>query len=231
MTDILFYGDPHGDFRPLIRAVDRNPPTAVVLLGDMEAREPLDQALRPVLEMGVRVHWIPGNHDTDTPGVYDNLYHSGLAAINVHGKIVNIGGIRIGGLGGVFRGKVWDPNGSKTQVRFLSPGDMLASSAQRWRNGLPLRHRSTIFPDAYQGLLGQRADVLITHEAPECHRHGSPVIGRLAGCLYARLIVHGHHHVDYEDTLYGGIDVRGVGLRSLYRLNVETFKSRHGLDL
>ena len=232
MTNILFYGDPHGDFRPLLRAVDHTPPVAVVLLGDMEAAEPLDRALRPVLDLGVPVHWIPGNHDTDTPKSYDNLFGSELAPINLHGRTVEIGGIHIGGLGGVFRGSVWRPDEHGESARYLSPEAMLGTlpKSHRWRGGLPLRHRSTIFPDVYQRLLENRADILVTHEAPECHRYGSRAIGRLAGCLYTHLIVHGHHHFDYDDTLTGGIEVRGVGLRSLYRLDVETFKSKHGLD-
>ncbi|RYI83945.1 MAG: metallophosphoesterase, partial [Acetobacteraceae bacterium] len=39
------------------------PPEAVVLLGDMECHEPLDQLAAPILETGAELHWIFGNHD------------------------------------------------------------------------------------------------------------------------------------------------------------------------
>jgi hypothetical protein len=53
--------------------------------------------------------------------------------------------------------------------------------------------------------------VLVTHEAPSCHRHGFAAIDRLAEVAAARLIVHGHHHESYAAKLPGGIDVRGLG--------------------
>lgn len=231
MSDILFYGDPHGDFEPLLTEVGTAPPSAVILLGDMEAPKPLDTILRPIFEQGIPVHWIAGNHDTDSHTVHDNLFHSGLAPINLHGKVVNVHGIRIAGLGGVFREKVWNPNNTDMPPPYMSRQAILANLPKhhRWRDGLPLRHRSSIFPEDYQDLLGQRADIVVTHEAPECQEHGFKAIGRLAGCLYAHRIVHGHHHVDYDSTLIGGISVRGVGRRRFYRLDIEAFKSEHGL--
>ncbi|MEG3618737.1 metallophosphoesterase [Magnetovibrio sp. PR-2] len=232
MTDILFYGDPHSEFQPLIDTVARKPPGAVVLLGDMEAHKPLDEELAPILDRGIPVHWIPGNHDTDQPVAHDNLFHSGLADINAHGRVLEICGIKIAGLGGVFRGKVWDPDNPKQGVWCYSGDEMVSTLPKHhlWRGGLPLRHRSSIFPSDYANLLGQQADILVTHEAPDTHKHGSRAIGTLAGCLYAKHIIHGHHHFDYDAILSGGIQVRGVGLRGLYRLNADQFKSNHGLS-
>ncbi|MGZ5802336.1 MAG: metallophosphoesterase family protein, partial [Burkholderiaceae bacterium] len=51
---------------------------------------------------------IPGNHDTDETRHYDHLFGSTLADRNLHGRIETIAGVRIAGLGGVFRTKVWD---------------------------------------------------------------------------------------------------------------------------
>ena len=40
--NILFFGDNHGQFRHIIAAVEREKPDAIVLLGDIEASQPLE---------------------------------------------------------------------------------------------------------------------------------------------------------------------------------------------
>ena len=35
---LMFFGDPHGDFRFVIDAVNRHAPQAIVLLGDIQSR-------------------------------------------------------------------------------------------------------------------------------------------------------------------------------------------------
>lgn len=50
----------------------------------------------------------PGNHDTDEPKHYDKLFGSELGDRNLHGRIETIAGVRIAGLGGVFRTKIWN---------------------------------------------------------------------------------------------------------------------------
>lgn len=51
-----------------------------------------------------------GNHDTDNVENYQNLFEDGLfKSRNLHGRIVEIDGLRFAGLGGVFRGEVWFP--------------------------------------------------------------------------------------------------------------------------
>jgi hypothetical protein len=57
---------------------------------------------------------------------------------------------------------------------------------------------STIFPDTTEGLARQRADVLVSHEAPAGHPYGFAAIDRLAVAMGVRLVVHGHHHVEYQ---------------------------------
>jgi hypothetical protein len=89
---------------------------------------------------------------------------------NLHGRVAVVDGVRIAGLGGVFRGQVWTP-----------PADWLYESAKeftarcgrsnRWRDGLPRKHRSSIFPEDYFRLVSQRADILVTHEAPSTRIH------------------------------------------------------------
>lgn len=64
---------------------------------------------------------------------------------------------------------------------FENPKQYLArcGKGNLWRGGLPLTHRSTIFPDDYERLLKQRADILVTHEAPSAHPHGFAAIDLL----------------------------------------------------
>jgi len=54
---------------------------------------------------------------------------------------------------------------------------------------------AAIWPEDIETLASQKADILVTHEAPSSHPSGSAVIDELARAMGARLIVHGHHHV------------------------------------
>ena len=99
--DFLIFGDPHGDFTPVIAAVVRLRPEAIVLLGDIQARQPLHIELAPILNL-TEVWFIHGNHDTDSEADHDNLWGSKLANHNLHGRIVEIAGFKVAGLGGIF---------------------------------------------------------------------------------------------------------------------------------
>ena len=105
---LMFFGDPHGDFEPVIAAVEGYRPEAIVLLSDLQPRQPLHVALQPILDR-TGVWFIHGNHDTDADADYDHLWGSELADRNLHGRIVSIAGYRVAGLGGIFRSKIWDP--------------------------------------------------------------------------------------------------------------------------
>lgn len=220
MTQILFYGDPHGEWRPLLAAVAEAPPDAVVILGDSDLEVPLREAVAPVLSRGVSVLWIPGNHDSDRDHWHDNLVEGGVSEGALHGTVRTVGNLRLAGLGGVFREAVWHPHDGEGRPRFQDRHDFLRSLPpdERWRDGLPRRHRTSIFPEDYERLADQRADVLVTHEAPSCHRHGFEELDLLAEAMGARLIVHGHHHEDYEAMLPSGIRVLGVGRATVRQL-------------
>lgn len=208
---LMFFGDPHGDFRPIIAAVQRYRPEAIILLGDVQARQPLHIELQSILDL-TQVWYIHGNHDTDTDADYDNLWGSELADRNLHGRVVEIAGYRVAGLGGVFRGRIWDPGEPKEKVQFRSPDDLLRYMTRRgapadlWRGGIARRHHSSIFQAEYEAMLALKADVLVSHEAPIAapsgytSRHvGFQAIDDLALSLGATLAVHGHHHraIDY----------------------------------
>jgi hypothetical protein len=82
---------------------------------------------------------------------------------------------------------------------------------KHWRGGLPLWHCDSIFPEDFARLAQHRFDVLVTHEASSCHRHGFAAIDRLAEAAAGRLIVRGHRHEQYTARLANEIDVRGLG--------------------
>jgi hypothetical protein len=139
---LLICGDPHGKFAHIIEAVLEHRPSATILLGDNTPDQPLDEALREIAGK-TELFWIPGNHDTDTVEYHDRQFGSKLADRNLHGRIIDIAGLRVAGLGGVFRTKLWND----TSKAAASPEGYIRSlkREERWRDGLPLRHRSTIF--------------------------------------------------------------------------------------
>ena len=107
---IYFLGDIHGNISHVMEIVLRDAPKAIVFLGDIQAQRPFELELKPVLDAGIDVRWIRGNHDTDNKPQWDNL--AGLMHLNIDGKIVVLDGLRIAGLGGVFRGEIWYPERS-----------------------------------------------------------------------------------------------------------------------
>lgn len=216
---ILAYGDPHGDWRPLLDAARREKPDAAIILGDCELDEPLDRKLAPLLDAGIAVHWIAGNHDTDREDWHDNLFLSGLSDGNLHSRVVDIGGVRVAGLGGVFRGKVWRPGQGEPTHRTRRDYVRALAKPHRWRegwypgqpyDGLPLTQRSSIFPEDVDRLAALRADVLVCHEAPTTCEYGWSEIDRLAAAMRVEWVVHGHHHRDYGELLANGVKVRGL---------------------
>ncbi|RSZ32760.1 metallophosphoesterase [uncultured Variovorax sp.] len=201
---LMFFGDPHGDLESVVTAVEHCRPEAIVLLGDIQARQPLHIELSPILDL-TEVWFIHGNHDTDSDTDYDNLWGSELADRNFHGRIVDIAGYKIAGLGGIFRTKIWDPRRPIEEAAFESSDAMRRTMKreERWRDGISRKHRSSIFPVDYQRLLRSGpADILVAHEAPSAHPHGWQAIDELAETLGVQLVVHGHHHqnIDYRAT-------------------------------
>lgn len=222
---ILFYGDPHGEWRPLYEAAAEMRPEAVIVLGDMDLDRPFEEAVAPVPAIGLPVFWIPGNHEGDRVDWHDFAFHSALAAANLHGRVVEIAGWRVAGLGGIFRRAVWYPRRASPDPAVADRASFLAKLApkERWQGGLPLRHRVSIWPEDVATLARERADILVTHEAPSTMRRagrpiGFRVLDDLAGQMGVSLVVHGHHHVDYGARLPSGIAVRGIGRASAWPL-------------
>ena len=223
---ILFAGDPHGNFAPIIRACLAREAGTLILVGDCDCPAPLPVLLAPVFAAGWQVHWILGNHDTETEAAFDNLAGAWPQG-DIGLRVVTIDGMRIAGLPGEFKPRVWyprpDPVSKQTDPpQFRTRAAFLAAlrPEEHWRGGLPLWHRDTVFPEDIERLAGERFDVLVSHEAPSSHRHGFAVIDRLAEAGGARLIVHGHHHEPYAAVLPNGVRVRGLGLAEPWMLEL-----------
>lgn len=203
---ILFAGDPHGNFEPLIIAVKKYRPEAVVMLGDYDLKQPLEFYLESIMGL-TQIWWIPGNHDFDPPFHYQNLFSSELAENGLHLTIRNVGGLKIAGLGGIFLGRVWYP---PKPPKWKSKQHFLSSLSTNSPVELSLKYQSAIWYDEWTALKKLSADILVTHEAPKSHKHGFIAIDQLAESLGVRKVFHGHLHEHYSAKIRRGIQVVGV---------------------
>ena len=204
---ILFAGDPHGNFKPLITAVQQHKPKAVVLLGDYDLESPLEDCLQEI-EALTEVWWIAGNHDFETPVKYTNLFQSAFSHRDLHLKVTEIAGLRIVGLSGVFLGRVWYP--PQPPIWFGKQHFLDNQPANVQQAELSLKYKSAIWHDEFEGLKTLKADILVSHEAPGSHRHGFKVIGELAAAMGVKHIFHGHLHENYSGYIKNNIRVCGV---------------------
>lgn len=219
---IVFIGDIHQMWDRVEHGLSQlgTQPKAAVILGDVQCDQPLDTVAAPLLSRGIAVHWIFGNHDNDGgSGMWHLLTaarHNPLTASrSLHACITEVEGIRIAGLGGTFRPRIWKP---PSQPRLLHRTELPDDVCQMVRGWRPdhieaLVHSlgtTAIWPEDYEFLAGQRADILVTHEAPSSHPAGSAALDALARSMGARLIVHGHHHVNYLATAEDGLQALGV---------------------
>ena len=213
---VLFAGDLHGNFAPILRACGQQAPGTLILVGDVGCPQPLERVFAPAIARGWKVHWILGNHDTETEETFDNLTgHDGDLGL----RVAQVGQWLIAGLPGVFKPRVWHPADGPASFATRSAFQAALRDGEAWRGGLPLFHRDTIFPEDFQRLRACRFDVLVSHEAPSTHPHGFAVIDELAAACGASLIVHGHHHQSYDAVLPSGVRVRGLGLAEPWLLD------------
>ena len=109
-------------------------------------------------------------------------------------RVTTIGELRIAGLPGVFKPRVWDPADRPPHPSRTRP--VPGSARDRARPGAAACRCciATRFSRRTSTLGRGRFDVLVSHEAPSSHPHGFAVIDALAEACGACLIVHGHHH-------------------------------------
>lgn len=224
---VLYCGDTHGKFRHVIQAAGDLRASAVVLLGDLEPRRPLHEELASIVD---KVWFIHGNHDTDSPANWGNVWQSKLADRNVDGRVVMLpDGTRLAGLGGVFRGTVWYPTptgdrGGAPAFRSREEHASLLDPHHHWQDSVNLTHWSSIYPDVFERLADLRTDVLVTHEAPGYHPRGFELLDTLAQSMGVKVTVHGHHHdrLDSSDRWSTqGFRSFGVGLRGITSIDLD----------
>jgi predicted phosphodiesterase len=235
---ILIFGDVHGQIDHLYAAIEAEKPSAVIFLGDIESPVRFDRFVSEI-ESKTEVWWIQGNHDTDTEQNYINLFESDLAERNLHGRVVEIDGVRVAGLGGVFRSQIWYP---PEHPKYLSFDGMVANKYRHnkaltsaelarlhylkenkdarkcLRDGQLRKHQSSIFYSDWLQLFGQRADILVTHEAPSCHPYGFSEIDQLAKSMRVKYAFHGHQHDSLNYRSFDekfGFQAHGVGFRGV----------------
>jgi len=199
---IYLLGDVHQRFNHILPALlprqEADGEQAVIFLGDIECKIPFEEHISPLLKAGIECWFIHGNHDTDQQKYWQNL--SGSMYRNLDGRVVTIQGKRIAGLGGIFRGTIWYPPSPQSHQSMKALKQSLDAKSTRYPEGKLLKHYSSIWPDTYDALRVETADVLVTHEAPSCHVHGFEALDELAKCLGVKQLFHGHHHkiADYS---------------------------------
>ncbi len=222
---ILFAGDPHGDFEPLIAAVHEYKPEAVVLLGDYDLEKPLEICLQSIIGL-TQIWWIAGNHDFETPSKHRHLFHSALADKGLHLKVTEIAGLRVAGLGGIFLGRVWYP---PQPPKWQDKQHYINSQSTHARHSvMSLKYKGAIWHDEFEALKALKADILVTHEAPGSHRHGFDVIGDLALAMGVKHIFHGHLHENYAGIVKRNIKVSGVANRTVANLEGKILQAGQG---
>lgn len=173
----------------------------------------------------------------DTRENLRNLFHSEFSTErNLHGGVVDIAGLCIAGLGGVFRSKIWYPAlGGEQQFfqsydeylralnarrptrlrRKVSQVDLLqgsrTSSSERQseikaalKENEIRNHLTAIFPDDYNRLANQKADILVTQEAPAPHPNGFPALSDLGVCMGVQHSFQGHQHDSLDYSTHNG---------------------------
>ena len=150
----------------------------------------------------------------------DTEYSKTVQDTNLHGRVVEIAGVRIAGLGGIFRGEIWDPAQAPQYDSYQAycsreyGRHRHRGAVQSILQGRALRHLSTDFLDVYEGLFDQEADILVTHEAPSCHPYGFEAIDDLAQAMGVSRLFHGHHHDSLDYSAWEarlGFKAHGVG--------------------
>ena len=160
----------------------------ILTLGDIE-----EGTLDYILEMGKRVpcYGVPGNHDKAKPAGLNNL----------HGKVITINGVRIGGIGGARKYKDHPHHYTDLQMsmmmRRLAAADLIISHAP------PLATSQDESP-IHKGFAS--FDRYITRHRPQAW-------------------IHGHTGKKFTGNI-GDTDVYGVSVRRPLTLEFELSKSK-----
>ena len=185
MMAMLFgaFGDIHGDFEAVRRAMEANAEVPFWLcvgdVADAEGRyEPFPSPL----------YWIKGNNEN-----FD-LIAAGDLPDNLHyipnGRLIEIGPLRVAGLGGTFAPTMYDVPAAELP----HPKKGTAKATE-----LADRRRHFVREDVEACTRMHHVDVFLTHEAPRPFRVGGVDAGKtpvndVLAAMKPRLHLFGHHH-------------------------------------
>lgn len=200
----------------------------ILACGDL----PFDYLTHLMERLDVPLGFVPGNHDPDISGYH--ISRAGLTlragmpveppgpqgAVNVDGRIAEVAGLTVAGLGGCLRYRE-GPN-QYSERQFAHRAQRLAAT-QRWRSA---RGRS-------------RIDVLLTHAPPlgvgdgedQPHR-GFRALHRLVAQTSPPLLLHGHVHpygAETPDLFIGETTVRNVVGWHLFDIAVRDHRDTAGV--
>jgi predicted phosphodiesterase len=204
LSNLWFCGDVHGYFKHIMWTLSRTKrqdlPSIVVCLRDQDLERPFDDYLLPMARewRSVSYAYILVNHDCDSWEKHEFLTSTKIAQ-NIDGKVTLINGIRIAALGGVFIEQVWYPPAAP---RLASASAALMHGAFQYRAGQrpSSQYLGAIYPETVDQLSKQQADILLTHEAQECHpldgHEALSDVARSMGCIRS---FHGHTHDDHSN--------------------------------
>jgi hypothetical protein len=190
----------------------------ILACGDL----PFDYLSYLMNALDVPLVFVPGNHDPDLTGYAASraglTLRAGLpvtapwpsGAINADGRVVEVSGLRIAGLGGSLRYSTGPNQYTERQQARRARALSARAHWQRLRGAPPL-------------------DVLLTHAPPygvgdaddPAHR-GFRTLHRLAARLRVPLLLHGHVHPygrETRDLRAGGTTVRNVVGRRLFEFD------------
>lgn len=223
LSRIWFLGDVHGKFEHIARALDAadEKPRWLVFLGDVEICDrPFREVLTQLLpeNAGVQVLFIHGNHDADSHEHWKMLHDCG-SAVDLHNRVIDLDGVKLAGLGGNFMGRVWYPPSDplfQSKLAAMNRGSFQLRDGQKPNS----KFNAAIYPQDVQKLSNQRADILVSHEAPSPHPHGFAAIDDLARAMQVCRTFHGHQHDDRSDEYRKvrsslGFDAMAVGFRAI----------------
>jgi predicted phosphodiesterase len=226
LRGLWFIGDVHGEFKWVARALEsaKQAPDWLVFLGDLDVDKPLRECLAPMLRYfpKTQVALIFGNHDGDSHQKFEN-FSDHAPAILLHGQVTELNGIKVAGLGGNFMGRVWDPDSHSGLSSFKNKHEAMNQGAFQHRGGQrpwPGYH-AAIYPDDVEHLSTLRADILVTHEAPSCHKYGFAELDKLARSMRVVRSFHGHHHDDMSDEYALKRDELGFDARAVNFLAIK----------
>ena len=143
----------------------------------------------------------------------------------LHGRVVDIAGVRVAGLSGIFRPRVWDSRRAPSlRQRAELPADLAKlGPSLRAEHVAALTHSLStiaIWHEDVEALAAQSADVLVVHDAPCSHRDGHQVLTDLARRMGVKVVLHGHHHVSYVAENIAG-DLRAIGVGASWGLDLD----------